>query len=145
MSRLVNGGRSGIGVFSNDPEQDGYGDRVAKYIPAETLTAYVSIQALSGDKAPEPEGWWLPVFIALIVATVLYVRLLGKRSEKPWGMQAVIGVVAFILWSYALHDDDKFSPWSVIDKIGHDSFLAGILLILFTLFAGLIQPKKAGS
>lgn len=126
----------GRGPSANKPDK--FEDRIAKYIPAETLTAYVGIQSVVGDK-PEAK-WWLPVFVLLVIGTPLYIRWAAKKNE-PWGMHAIIATVAFLIWTYALHAEGRYSPWP---ETMHDATFAGILLILYSFFVGLLAPKPQG-
>ena len=136
MGRLVTPkefSTKGRGLSTNEPDK--FGDRIAKFIPAETLTAYVGIQSVVADESKAK--WWMPVFILLVIGTPLYIRWAAKKNE-PWVLHAIIATGAFLIWSYALHTEGKYSPWP--EKF-HDPILGGVLLILYSFFVGLLAPK----
>jgi len=143
MGRVVTPRGTGGKLFSlqaNDPDE--YGDRVAKYIPGETLSAYVALQSLSqGIDDLAYKTWWVFVYIVLMIGTVIYIRT-AAGENKPWVLHATIAVTAFSIWSYALHDEGKFSPFFFFKDFNVDHFLAGALLIMFTFTVGFIAPKK---
>jgi hypothetical protein len=80
---------------------------------------------------------WL-IFLAFVVLTGLYLFSQRKPGE-PYKLQVIIGMVAFVIWSYALTSCPKFGvfyPWFTPQA-------GGVLLILFSLAAGLYQPRKS--
>jgi len=146
MGRLVTAriSKSDINFDDGEPADppDDYLDRVAKYIPAETLTAYVAIQSFVERPEAGPPFWWIIVFLILLIGTPLYIRLRRKEGQV-WKLHALIGTLGFLIWSYALHDNDKFSPWGDgILNIPHDAIFAGVLLIIFPFITGLFIPRK---
>jgi hypothetical protein len=138
MGRLVEAtDEPAISLIARAKRETGYAERTAKYIPGEVLAAYVSINSILGsvdakDQLLAPASWF--VFGLCLVVTPLYLRALAIRPEPPWTHLA-ISTAAFAVWAYALGGPFALSgiqkPW-----------LGSILLILFTLLAGLIEPKK---
>jgi hypothetical protein len=126
-----------ISLTARAKREPGYAERTAKYIPGEVLAAYVSINSILGsvdanDRLLVPASWF--VFGLCLVVTPLYLRVLAVRRQPPW-THMVISTAAFAVWAYALGGPFALSgiqkPW-----------LGSIMLILFTLFAGLVDPKK---
>ena len=131
MTRLVipkrTGGATHRDARSYDVEGDAYQDRVAKYIPAEVVGAYVSLDSIAKSQLSTsqdaltriPELGAVPteapslimsfltfpgvIFIACLILSPLYVWHLAKRAGiGAWRMQAIIATLAFVVWAYAI-------------------------------------------
>lgn len=114
---------------------DDYAGRVAKYIPAEIVVAYLSINNLiaanSMDPIAVPTGYWVIVICWLLVPAYLWTMgLKGQSSKREIAVSALVGIVAFPIWVYAL-GGISIEHWP-----GHNLLVAGILLPLFTLVVG---------
>lgn len=118
---------------------DNYLSRVAKYIPAEILAAYIT--ALGLIKTSDEPGlrWWLYLaFLVLcFVMTPVYFNLLAEKGE-PKTMQMVISSVAFLVWAYSLG--------GFFDEIKlYHSLVASLILIAFTLISGAFFPRPVAA
>lgn len=106
-------------------DRDKYLDRVAKYVPAEAVGVYASLDGVVNPireavRAPDPTlaagalpataaatGVLNPWFPTLIFGLGLFLAFawvwyLGKRSNNPsWKVQAFIAIIAFTVWAYA--------------------------------------------
>ncbi len=98
---------------------DTYADRLIKYIPAEVVTLYFTLDALL------PEGReilaWI-VFLVLVVLTPIYLMRVQKVSKR---MQLVISTVAFIVWVFRLGGPFDGLSW-------YDPLYGALLLPLYT-------------
>lgn len=136
---IVPAGQSSMGggnAAQAGDQEDGYLDRVAKYIPAEILAAYVTllnIAPTTHDKAAIRHGILTAALIACFVLTPAYFYLRAK-PPLPKRLQIVVSTIAFPVWSYALG-----GIW--VDWKWHEPAIASALLIVFTLVAGLFEPK----
>jgi len=160
MSRLVRipVSQSSSAIELDDPSQgsfnrngrstlaaadDGYLDRVAKYVPGEVLAFFIVINAIL-NQVVQTSGTGaamagLPVMavavIMLIVCTVLvplfvwYVR----QEGDAWVINAVVSTVAFPFWAYALGATAFAGHW--------DGNLAAIMLATVTVVSGLVSPQ----
>jgi hypothetical protein len=160
MSRLVRipVSQSSSAVELDDPSQggfnrsgrstlaaadDGYLERVAKYVPGEVLAFFVVINAIL-NQVVQTSGTGatmagLPVMavavIMLIVCTILvplfvwYVR----QEGDAWVINAVVSTVAFPFWAYALGATAFAGHW--------DGNLAAIMLATVTVVSGLVSPQ----
>ncbi len=141
MSRLAIPNAVGPTAKGATQAGDGYVDRVAKYVPGEVLAAYVAIQNILTNpdacNGTVPLFWWV-VFALFLGATPGYIYKLSEGGTKPWKVHATVSTVAFVVWSYALTACPKFSVF----YDAHDEKTGAALLVLFTLFAGLIEPRK---
>jgi uncharacterized membrane protein YraQ (UPF0718 family) len=73
-----------------------------------------------------------------IIASVLYVRSSANAAQKStWVVQAVMSVIAFLVWVYAL--DAK--AFQLVSSNFQSAALSGFLLATFTLFSGLVIPR----
>jgi uncharacterized Tic20 family protein len=124
-------------------EQDGYLERIAKYVPAEVLAFSIFINAIldqamrTGGRDATMAG--IPVMtialIALVAGTLLapffvwYVR----EDGDDWITNAAVSCVAFPFWSYAL---------GAVAFTGYrDGNLAAILVATFTVMSGVVKPR----
>jgi hypothetical protein len=111
------------------PPADGYNDRVLKYIPAEVVTLYLSIDGLVRAKHSSPGLSW-GLFVFGLLATVLYLRF-SAGVTKP--LQIVVSAVAFCVWAISIGSPSTYIP-------GYDAVYGAIALPIFTFLAGLIKP-----
>jgi hypothetical protein len=111
------------------PAADSYNDRVLKYIPAEVVTLYLSVDALVRAKQNSPALSW-GLFAFGLLATVLYLKF-SAGVTKP--LQLVVSAVAFFVWAISIG-----SPSTYI--AGYDPIYGAIALPIFTFLAGLIKP-----
>jgi hypothetical protein len=111
------------------PPADGYNDRVLKYIPAEVVTLYLSVDGMVRAKQDSPVLSW-GLFAFGLLATVLYLRL-SAGVTKP--LQLAVSAVAFCVWAVTIG-----SPSTYIH--GYDAVYGAIALPIFTFLAGLIKP-----
>jgi len=114
---------------------DGFLDRVAKYIPAEIVAAYLAIQSLVLGLAPDAPRFavLLGVLIVLMVVTPVYLWRTAKADGSPWKLQAGIAVIALPLWAYALV--------ALPEELDiYNGTVAAIALILFSVVVGAFQP-----
>jgi hypothetical protein len=111
------------------PPADGYNDRVLKYIPAEVVTLYLSIDGLVRGKPHSPVLSWV-LFAFGLLATILYLRF-SAGVTKP--LQLAVSAVAFCVWAITIGSPSAYIP-------GYDAIYGAIALPIFTFLAGLIKP-----
>jgi len=127
-------------MFSGSAKGDSaraYGERVAKYVPAEVIAAYLTALpiVISGTPAHSTRRTvWLGLIFAFgIIFTPLYVwRFPSETEVKVY--HYVLSTAAFVIWSYSIRGgflDDR----GLYDAVG-----AALILIVFTLISGLFAP-----
>jgi hypothetical protein len=123
---------------------DGYVDRVAKYIPAEIVAAFLAVQGLVISLAEV--GMRLAVLSAVLVVfmilTPVYLRTAARASASPWKLQAVLGVIALPFWAYAL----AVLPGLItgpFDGTLYNGTVAAIALIVVSVAFGAFQPADS--
>lgn len=109
-----------------------YLDRVAKYIPTEVVVAYISANGLA-ESASKPEIIFPLIFVACFVCTPIYITRFTTTSKEAW-TNGIMALFAFVIWAYAT-GGGLFKYWGC-----YDAPTASVLLIIFTLASGLIQP-----
>src|SRR4051794_28812621 len=82
-----------------------YAERVAKYVPAEVIAAYLTLLpiVLSGtDPDSDRRELLLGVIFGIgVIFTPLYLRRFpGERKVKTYHL--VISTIAFVIWSYVI-------------------------------------------
>jgi len=109
---------------------DGYLDRIAKYVPVEVISAHIAITGLAKVEA----AWLVGAAAVCWIAVPLYVWRLGQgEPPKPWKMHAVLASIAFPIWALATSP-----PLAAHFKV--PDYAPAVGVILFTLLAGLISP-----
>jgi hypothetical protein len=118
--------------------EDQYLERVAKYIPAEILAGYLTIngiiQSVNPDDPVLPYAAWTS-FILCLVLTPIYFNALARAGQPKW-LHITVSTLAFVVWAYALGGvftlTGTYKPW-----------LASLVLVIFTLVSGLLEPRAA--
>lgn len=142
MARLIDPVPRGGKLFAGDNKGDAardYAERVAKYVPAEIIAAYLALLPIvvSGT---DPDTTRRTMLLGLIFAigvifTPLYVwRFPAQTTVKTY--HVVLSTLSFVLWSYSIRG-------GFLEDIGwYDAVLAPILLTVFTLASGLLAPTE---
>jgi hypothetical protein len=114
---------------------DGYTGRLLKYIPAECVALYLTLQGiiLSATEGLPPTLWLWVIFGIGLVATPIYLWAIAE-VWKP--IQLVVSTVAFGIWVFALGGAFASLLW-------YEPFIGSLVLVTFTFFAPLINPDSA--
>ncbi len=115
---------------------DSFLDRVAKYIPAEIIGAYLAAEKILGT-GPNDRALAIGTLIVFTFFTPLYFRML-PGPEHCKRLHMIVSTLAFLVWSYALPG----SAWVLLGL--ENARIAGILLIVGSLAFGLIKPSASG-
>ena len=116
-----------------------YGERVAKYVPAEVLAFHtVAVQLILTKEGPNHHVfrlWAFAVFgLVAWIGTPLYLGMF-TRNRRQRRINQIVASIAFGVWAYAF-------PAGWFAELGwHDPVAAGLLMLLFTFFSGLYQPR----
>jgi hypothetical protein len=136
MSRLVEPAPAAT-VAQGGGGGDDYLTRVAKYVPAEVVAAYLAGQSILAETALQPDVKklvYVAFFGVLFICTPIY---LSKKAQagQPKRKHVVVGTVAFVFWVYALG--------SLPQLLGfYSGTVGGLLLIVFSLAGGLVVPVE---
>lgn len=116
-----------------------YGERVAKYVPAEVLAFYsAAVQLIltqEGDKHATFRLWAYAI-VALVawIGTPFYLGMFSK-IPKERHVNQIVASIAFAVWAYAY-------PAGLFAEVGlHQPVVAGLLLLGFSFVSGFYQPK----
>ena len=115
------------------PIPDSYMDRLLKYIPAESVALYLTLQGiiLSGAaEAPHLNTWLWFVLVIGLIGTVLYQWRVLKIGKA---VQLAVSTAAFGVWVFALGGAFATMSW-------YEPFIGSLTLVIFTFFAPLISP-----
>lgn len=146
MSRLiVTDSAATVGPTSSQPEsKDDFLARVAKYVPAEIVGVYLFLQG--GIVAIADPTIRVVVFglvtLGLAIFVPFYLNTTATReqrklrlAEKPkWRTQAIVSVVAFVIWVYAVGAAGVLG-------VAYQPIVASIVLAFFSLAVGKIIPR----
>ena len=140
MSRFVTPKLRGALAHGAEPPQTikDYAERVAKYVPAEVIAAYLAITSITeGTSDPNTRGRAAGLLFAAVfgvVITPIYLWKLAKTGE-PWKQQSGVSVIAFIVWSYSMKG--IWDEWDL-----YYAGVAGIALVVVSVVSGFYQPKE---
>ena len=117
---------------------DGYFDRVIKYIPSDVVGAWLAVTGII--KSLEPGASNPPVqWIAFIVGVILTAGWTWRQTTEPMQptatVQILMSTIAFVVWVIALG-----GPFATLP--GYKDYYGSLLLIGFTVAAGLVAPKS---
>jgi hypothetical protein len=107
--------------------EDEYKDRLLKYIPADVIAIYLSLQgfvAMLRDPAPIRALHWV-VFAIILVVTIPWQRKVAKIGKWP---QVLIGTGAFIVWAITV--GEPFTTASL--GVWYQSAYGAMILALYT-------------
>jgi hypothetical protein len=121
-----------------------YLERVAKFVPAEIIAAYLALRSFAPDPS-STDAWpaWieLGVYALLVVITPLYLHKLGGNVARK-REQLALSTLAFVVWSYGI--GGPFF-WDRLQSLLHIKLfytgIPGLLLVVWTLLAGLFDPN----
>jgi len=117
------------------PEPDDYKAKLLKYIPAEVVSLYVSLDAIvkaSTTTVDEMTYAYLAIFVVGIIGTPLY---LWKHAKVIKRKQLLISTIAFIVWVFALGGPFDNWHWYQTHKV-----YAALVLPLYTFIVAGIDP-----
>jgi uncharacterized membrane protein len=109
-----------------------YFDRVAKYIPAEVVAAYISANGVA--VLSRFSGiLFIVIFAVCLIATPIYITRFAETKKEKW-INGSMSFIAFIVWAYATGIGlVKHLNW-------YDAPTASVILILFTVISGFAVP-----
>ncbi len=130
---------------ANQTDTDNYATRMVKYIPAEVIAFYLAADKLFA-KAPELASatradefvaknlyyFSVAVFVIGLLFTPLYLWRSKTAANEPWGVHAVVSMIAFAIWAYAVRGEICVPIYS--------SAIAAFLVLVFTFASGLVKP-----
>lgn len=158
------GGRS---VARVEVAGDQFAERIVKYIPAEVVTAYVSLENMFDLKSKVIStresvaagisnlGTTAPpdvitanvgrismlVFVLGVICTPLYIWQQGRASNSPWATHAAVATLAFVVWAYAIGGSFFLQSFPGFAAL-YNGQIAAAGLIIFTLLSGAIKPAE---
>lgn len=140
MSRIVTAIPKGMRTRAASAQQptptQEYLERVAKYVPAEIVIAYTSVNGVLTTVPEHIKPWalWGNLLICWIF-TPIYLKLAATPADKDaLPTQQIVSSIAFIVWAYSVGQEAVFGE-------GYIAGIAAAVLILFSLISGRIVPK----
>lgn len=139
MGRLVDPKpRVAVARATGDNGAKDYLERLAKYIPAEMLAAYLTllpIVASTTDGQPTMRlALQLVVFIAFVALTPLYLRFMATKGQ-PKRLHMIVGTGAFVVWAYYQGALFATLGW-------YHAGLAAVVLVIYTLVSAVLVPNE---
>lgn len=114
---------------SSETKADNYTSRLLKYIPAEVIALYVTLDAII--RSSEDISIWIywSVFVFGVAATYLYLHRVEKVTKQ---VQLLISAGAFIVWVFAIGGPFSHLAW-------YQPIYGGLLLPIYTFLAAIIE------
>jgi hypothetical protein len=129
-NRYVRPVTTGLAAGSND----GFGERLAKYLPTELVSIYtIAIGGLISSNPPKSAGPWiaLGMIVVFFAATLYFVKKAPAGSVRK--AHLVASPIAFVAWAYPLASP-LLGAWFI-------GYVAIIGQALAALAAWLIEAK----
>lgn len=119
-----------------------YTERVAKYVPAEILSAFTILNTTFTSAEGRLRFWGLLISTFLLwILTPIYFWWMKKPEDEPsFKTQTGVSFVAFIIWAYVISGDQ-----GIFGKDGLGLYVSQVgvaLMVFFTLISGFIIPRK---
>lgn len=113
------------------PHADDYQSRLLKYIPAEVIAVYLTLDSIlrsARDQIPLQLWLWI-IFAVLLVGTPLYLWRVSKVTKKR---QLIISTIAYALWVFTLGGAFASQAW-------YRPVYGALLLPLYTFFVPVLS------
>jgi len=125
---------SKAGVDEPTPTVDDYSSKLMKYIPAETVAGFVTLNGLLSAVPSVPLAFSWFIFMALVLLTMGYAwRSTQYKHLPPAYLQIAIQTVAFVVWVFSIGGPFANLSW-------YKEYYGASVLILYTIFIPLITP-----
>lgn len=126
------GHSAGSGKVKSDPEAvepDKYTSRLLKYIPAEVIALYLTLDIIIRSTEQTPLGLFWFVFLFGIPATFFYLRRVEKVHKNS---QIFISVIAYCVWVFAIGGPFVHLNW-------YQPLYGAIILPMYTFIVPIIE------
>jgi hypothetical protein len=116
---------------------DSYVDRLLKYVPAESVALYLTLQGIviSGAEGPSLNSWLWGILGIGLIGTPIYLWRIVKVGKIA---QLLVSTAAFCVWVFALGGAFASLSW-------YEPFIGSLVLVVFTFFVPLINPDLLSS
>ena len=139
---------------------DGFAARVSKYVPAEALVLYLTVENIlrelikkSGDGVSKADQFLASngagcLFVLCLVLIPIYLFAQRQKGASRFFAHALISMVLFCVWIYALHGvifDKNVNFFGFLDGVKladyHSSALSSFLLAVLTAASGVVRNR----
>lgn len=121
--------KTALGDTPGPNAPDAYTSRLLKYIPAEVVALFLTLDALIRSSSKVPIFIYWAVFVFGIVATYFYLWRVGKVRKQT---QLHISAVAFFVWVFAIGGPFTHLNW-------YDPLYGGLLLPVYTFLVAIVE------
>jgi len=137
---LVDAKPPGARAFADAPDnkkavQD-YLERVAKYVPAEIIAAYLTglpvVTATTTEDTTGRTVLYGVLLLGCVIFTPLYIKFMAEDNQ-PRRTQQWIGIAAMLIWAYSIGGFFTDIGW-------YHAGVAALTIIFFSLGTGLAIP-----
>jgi len=140
MSRLVQASPRGAKAFGGNGAQNvkDYLDRVARYVPAEILAAYLTLLPIVIGTTRTQHGLQIGLLTLILVGLGLInvpYLLRAATVGQPKRKHIIVSTVAYVAWTYSIG-----GLWNALG-LYHEA-VAAILIVCVSLVSGLVIPYE---
>lgn len=122
---------------ANAVDSDDYASRLVKYVPAEIVTLFVTLNSMVTTNAAEEPWLQWAVFGILLVITPIYTNHLTKAANMPPAYkQIIIATLSFIFWVFAIG-----GPF--VQMFWYKSIYGTILLPIYTFVVPMLDSAES--
>lgn len=131
------GGISAVTTNNNAVDSDDYASRLVKYVPAEIVTLFVTLNSMVATNAAEEPWLQWAVFGILLVITPIYTNHLTKATNMPPAYkQIIIATLSFVFWVFAIG-----GPF--VQMFWYKSIYGTILLPIYTFVVPMLDSAES--
>ena len=117
---------------SASSDADDYSTRLLKYVPAEVIAVYLTLEGIIRATGTPQAGLFWGVFIILLILTPLYLWRVTKVTK--WA-QLSLSTLSFAIWVFTLGGPFVLLSW-------YQPIHGAILLPLYTFAVPIFEPER---
>ncbi len=120
-------------IQSINVSKDDYFNRLLKYIPAEIVGLYLTLDNIINIQKEGSHAWmsWFIFAVCLILIPLYLNRVLNVKKK----IQILISSLSFVVWVYAL--GGPFATCGLFNNL-----FAALLLPIYTVLVSIIKPEQ---
>jgi hypothetical protein len=121
---------------AESPAVDDYINKLLKYIPAEIVAGFVTVDGIIRSVTQAPIFIYWIVFAIFLILTPVYTGRISTVAGLPTAWtQIIVATVGFLVWVFALGGPFSYFGWYL-------PAYGSILLVVFTLVIPALLGKK---
>jgi hypothetical protein len=116
----------------NDQQMQDYFSMLVRIIPAEIVTAFVTVDGVVRSSQRMPASLYWCVFVILLLITPLF----SMRVKRYSRLQAVVCTLSFAVWTCAIGGPFRSLSW-------YDPAIGSVTLAVYTLIVPILLTGRS--